>query len=341
MSMKSFMTCAVTVAALSTMAMGTLATASTARADALADLAKKAAAAGPILWYESSPTEEMKPLIKKFQERFPGVELQHVRDTGGNAMAARIIQETQGGGRTADVASNGPPILMQLAKRDMLTNVDWSALGVAKEMAPEPYAVSIAASAYVIIYNNKAVKEADAPKTFEALLDPRWKGRIGLWNRSESETSLSAVWGEEKTTAYIEKLKQQNPMLFPSSFPMVQSMASGELAVGWGAAHATLPTVRKGGPISLVIPNPIPVTTIYTFIPKGGKNPDGGKLLAAWLTTTEGALAYEGATGRGNLRVPETNYGKMAAGKEIAEIPLSRYDEYARIYEAYNALLAK
>lgn len=336
MSLMRSAACAVTVTA-----MAALAAAATARADSLEELARKAASAGPILWYESSPTEEMKPLIQKFQARFPGLELQHVRDTGGNAMAARIIQETQGGGRTADVASNGPPILMQLAKRDMLVDVDWAALGVAKEMAPAPYAVSIAASAYVLIYNNKAVPEAEAPKSFEALLEPRWKGRIGLWNRSESETSLAAVWGEEKTTDYIGKLKQQDPMLFPSSFPMVQSMASGELDVGWGAAHATLPTVRKGGPISLVFPDPLPVTTIYTFIPKGGRNPDGGKLFAAWLTTTEGALAYEAATGRGNLRVPETNYGKLAAGKTIAEIPLSRYDDYARIYEAYNALLAK
>lgn len=336
MSIKTLARVAATAAA-----MGVMAVSIGARAESLEDLHKQAIANGPILWYESSPTEHMEPLIKAFQEKFPGVELQHVRDTGGNASAARIIQETQGGGRTADVASNGPPILMQLANRDMLLNVEWKDLGVSEKMIAQPYALSTAASIYVIIYNNKAVKASEAPKTFEAMADPKWKGRTGLWNRSEPQSSLAAVWGEEKTTKLIDDLKANNPMLFPSAFPMVQSMASGELDLGWGAAHSTLPTIRKGGPISIVIPDPLPMTTIYTFLPKGGKNQAGGKLFASWLAGTDGAKTYEAATGRGNPLVPETQYGQMASGKTLAEIPLSRYDEYSRIYESYNARLAK
>lgn len=312
-----------------------------ASASPIDELAKKAAAAGPILWYESSPTEEMQPLIKAFEQRYPGVKLQHVRDTGGNAMAARVIQETQGGGRTADVGSNGPPILSQLARRGLLADVEWAGLGVDKKVIATPYALATAATAYVIIYNTQAVKQADAPGTFEALLDPRWKSRIGLWNRSEAQTSIAAVWGEAKTSEFIGKLKGQQPMLFASSFPMVQSLASGEIDIAWGAQHAVRPTLRKGGPVQFVVPDPLPVTTIYTFVTKAARNPEGAQLFAAWLTSPEGAKAYESATGRGNLLVDGTDYGTMAKGKTIAEIPLTRNDEYSRIYEAYNALLAK
>ena len=37
---------------------------------------------------------------------------------------------------------------------------------------------------YNFMYNTRMVSEEDAPKSYEDLLDPKWKGKIGMSNRS-------------------------------------------------------------------------------------------------------------------------------------------------------------
>ena len=40
------------------------------------------------------------------------------------------------------------------------------------------------------------MKEADAPKTWDDLLNPRWDGKIGIWVRGEGQGALAATWGD-------------------------------------------------------------------------------------------------------------------------------------------------
>ncbi len=60
--------------------------------DAMAKLAKDAAKVGDIIWYESSPEDQADKIVAAFEKRFPGLKIEHVRDTGGNSIGARIIQ---------------------------------------------------------------------------------------------------------------------------------------------------------------------------------------------------------------------------------------------------------
>ncbi len=77
---------------------------------------------------------------------------------------------------------------------------------MSEQLAPTPSGVVTTAVVYVIVYNTTLVKEADAPKTWDDLLNPRWDGKIGIWVRGEGQGSLAAIWGEDKVVDYVRKM---------------------------------------------------------------------------------------------------------------------------------------
>ena len=313
-----------------------MADASAARLDQLAATAAKA---GRIIWYESSPDDQAAKIVAAFEQRFPGVKLEHIRDTGGNSIGARIVQESQSGVRTGDIATTGSSIIQPLIQRDLLRKIDWAADGLDAEMAPTPYAVRTTAVVYVILYNSSLVSEAEAPKNWLDLLNPKWDGKIGIWVRGEGQGSLAAAWGDEKVIDYVKKMNARHPVVLKSTFPLAQQVAAGEIVVGFSLYHSAQPPIRRGAPIKVVVPDPVPTQTLYSIVPSQAGNPAGGELVALWLATPEGGKVYEDATDRGNPLLPNTRTHALLAGHTVAEHPPTEADKEAAIVERLNKLI--
>jgi ABC-type Fe3+ transport system substrate-binding protein len=102
-------------------------------------------------------------------------------------------------------------------------------------------------------------------------------------------------------------------------------------------------TVDKGAPVKILLPEPVGITSLYAFLPKFGKNPNAAKLFVSWLTTRNGALVLEKASGRGNLLVPETRLATLLAGKRLSwEDPLKvmdNSDQMNALGERYGKML--
>lgn len=328
---------AVGVLCLSAISLPASADVSAAKLDGLAAAAAKAG--GTIIWYESSPDDQAAKIISGFQKRFPGLKLDHVRDTGGNSIGARIVQESQSGVRTGDLATTGSSIVQPLIERNLLRKIDWAADGLDAKMAPSPYAVRTTAVVYVILYNSSLVTEAQAPKNWLDLLDPRWDGKIGIWVRGEGQGALAAAWGEDKVIDYVKKMNARHPVLLKSTFPLAQQVAAGEILVGFSLYHSAQPPIRRGAPIKIVVPEPVPTETLYSIVPVKAGNPAGGELLAVWLATPEGGKVYEDATDRGNPLLPNTKTHALLAGHTVAEFPAAQAGKEAAIVERLNKLI--
>ena len=90
-------------------------------------------------------------------------------------------------------------------------------------------------SYYCMAYNTDQVSAADVPKTFEDLLDPKWKGKMAWRIGSESGTplfitNLRTAWGEEKADEYLKKLAEQDIVNFGagSARTLVDRVIAGE-----------------------------------------------------------------------------------------------------------------
>jgi iron(III) transport system substrate-binding protein len=301
-------------------------------------LAREAAAeTGDLSWYESNPLNALERVIGAFN-RGAGARIRVRPESvpGGVGIVGRVANEAQAGGRTADLVSLGGSGVMRLKERNLLADAGWRALGFPESFVAEESLLT-AAALYCVVYNRNEVKPEEAPKTWEDLLLPRFRGRIGSWVRMAAFAELAFVWGEQRTTAFYERFLQQNPMLFRSTAPLSQQVAAGEVAVGLGIYHTALPAIRRGAPIEVVLLDPTPVSAIWTAVTSAARRPRAAKLLGAWLGSAEGARAYEDATARGHPLLPETETGRRVGRLTLSEWPMARKDEYARLYDAYNA----
>ena len=81
----------------------------------------------------------------------------------------------------------------------------------------------------VFAFNPRKVNRKDAPKSWDDLLQPKWKGEI-LFDESSLEEvmALLAAWGKEKTVNYFTKLSQQQLLIRVGRDTTTQMMMAGE-----------------------------------------------------------------------------------------------------------------
>jgi len=308
-----------------------------ARLDALAQAAR---GEPPPVWYETSPQEQLDRIARLYGERFPGLRLRPLRLIGGGELAARIVQEVQAGAPSADIGTSGLDQVWQLAERGMLIEEDWAALGVPAPLTLSRFAVTTASAIHGILYNTRLVPPDAVPQSWDDLLDRRWAGRVGNWSIATPLVMLAQRWGRERTERFVERLAAQQPYLYKSMFGLAQGIVSGEVTLGLVAYHSALPSIAAGAPVRMVMPDPIPVSSLASFVTRASRSPNASRLLLAWLASAEGAVAYEAVSGRGVHAAHATRTAAMIAGRQTAEYLPTDRDVVNPMRTQFNRLLA-
>jgi len=114
------------------------------------------------------------------------------------------------------------------------------------------------------IYNTELVAGSDVPKSWNDLLDPKWKGKIA----TAPVTIGGTAWMQydfmvkELGNDYLKKFAVQAPKLFPAYDPAVLSVARGETGIAIISALSEYSLrIRQGAPIApLLLPEGTPFT---------------------------------------------------------------------------------
>lgn len=270
---------------------------------------------GEVVWYESTPDARIPRLVKGFVKRYPWARVRHV-NLAGSILNGRVAQETEAGVASADVAMNDAA--PELAARNLLLDVDWKSIGIPDGMPRTKHAVATAATIYCIQYNTKLVSAEEAPKSFDDLLDPKWKGKVGYYGQPYFFSHLVTAWGSKKTDEYVEKFAAQNPKAYTDTESLTQFVAAGDVPVALTVYQTYLRGKEIGLPVEANLPDPATMTLLYTTIPKTAAHPNSAKLFINWLHSEEGQKAYMGVARRGNPLYPDSEYGKLVAGRKLA-----------------------
>ena len=162
-----------------------------------------------VMFWSSMRIEDSKMLTAGFEAKYPFVKVEIFR-AGGEQIVNRAIAEQVAGNATYDVVNAFA--LKVLQKRGMLQPY------AAPETAHYPagykdaqnYWVSLYSGYNVIGFNTKLVPRAEAPKNWEDLLNPRWKGKMAMDNEEYFwHAGMLRYWGQEKGNQYMEALSQQ------------------------------------------------------------------------------------------------------------------------------------
>jgi iron(III) transport system substrate-binding protein len=311
-----------------------------AQSKELGELAAAAAKKPPVIWSESSSDEQMKPVIDAFNKRYPDIKVQFIRNTGGNTLAARVVQESQAGTAPASLLTGDHQQFEILRQRGLVVERDWKPLGVDASLTPKPHLIATSAAIAVLVWNKNRVKEADIPRNYMDLVDPKWSGKVGSWVRAPNIVSLAKMEGEAKIREFTQKLVENKARMYDSTYQLAQEIGSGEIDVGLGLYHTSLIPMNQGAPIAWGATDPLGVATIFSAVVNKGANPEGGQVIAAWLGTAEGANAYEAGTGRGNPAVAGSRTSEVVKGRRISEFSIDETPTYIRLLAEFNKTLS-
>jgi iron(III) transport system substrate-binding protein len=155
-----------------------------------------------------------------------------------------------------------------------------------------------AGRARILIVNTKLVPDADQPGGIKDLLDPKWKGKIGIAKPLFGTTAthaacLFAAWGDEKAKEYYQALKANEVQVLSGNKQVATATGSGQIAFGLTDTDDAMGEVEAGSPVAIVYPDRKPDEVGTLFIPntlaiiKGAPHPDAARALADHLLTPE------------------------------------------------------
>src|SRR3972149_6353238 len=224
----------------------------TAQAGPLEDLVAGARKEGAIEFYGPSTLgpEGAKALGEAFNKKY-GLNIKLQFNPSGNM--------TRDTGKVIGLSASGQPpewdIMVvtdahhgSLWLRKLHKTFDYTQLGVAKErLEYDNGTVSVANQFALPTYNPKLMPAKDVPKKWEDLLDPKWKGKLGVINSTHHFARLAAgPWGEEKATDFVKKLAAQKPILSRAG-EMAQRLIIGEVLLSATLQDSQLQEAEQSG----------------------------------------------------------------------------------------------
>lgn len=258
-----------------------------------------------VVVYTSVDDVFARPVCEQFQ-RQTGIEVKLVPDTEetkSSGLLNRLIAEKAR--PQADVFWSGDPVRAAVLKTK----------GISTPFMPESpadtsgrfgdfagYWSSLSARARVLIVNTTLIPAADTPRSLQAFLDPKWKGRACLANPLFGTTSMHAAalfeaMGEAKAKEFFEGLRENGVKMLSSNGEVRRRVAAGEFAFGLTDTDDASVAMNEGKPVTMVYPDQDGAGTLIVpnaaALIANGPNPENGKRFIEYLLTAavEQALA--------------------------------------------------
>ena len=219
------------------------------RVQRLIDGAKKE---GPLSMYTSAQTDDIGALTAAFEKKY-GIKSTIWR-AGSEKVLQRAVTEARGNRHTVDIIETNGPELESMSREKILQAVKSPVLTQLMPQALRPHGewVGTRLNVFVQAWNTKLVKKEELPKTWDDLLHPRWKGRLGI--EAEDQDWLSGVCaeiGEARGVKLFKDIVAANGMSVRKGHTLLtQLVVSGEIPFALTVYNYKAEQLKdKGAPI--------------------------------------------------------------------------------------------
>ncbi len=243
-----------------------------------------------VLWYTTTNLETSKVLADVFQKKHPYINISFYRATVG-PLINRVLLEARSGKYDWDVLSGGGEMFSPVMERGLIAQYRSPETRMIDDdlVDKQGYWTAYTVGTFVLGFNKKLVRDQDVPKSYEALLDIKWKGqKIAIDTSAGILHALLPVWGKEKALSYFRQLAAQNPVVKESTSIIAQLLNAGEMPLAISLAHLYELNLRKGAPIDWLPLEPAVVRVIPMMLGAKARHPNAAKLLYDFLVGKEG-----------------------------------------------------
>jgi iron(III) transport system substrate-binding protein len=256
---------------------------------------------GKLIFWDSGSATEREYVFKKFRERYGFISTEFWRGRDVD-IRQKIITEAKAGVYNVDVAGAEIDIMSELRQAGVVKKYDWpnTRHWSPQHKDPEGYWIARNVLATVVAYNTDLVTAAEAPKTWDDLLSPKWRGSISMdKDGGEWVLMMWAAWGKEKTISYLKKLAQNNIVTGAGATQRTEMLGAGAHKIDLRLnLNRILDYQKKGAPLDWVRTNPILGKGTPIFIAEHAPHPNAAMLFSDWFTSLEGQQAYYDVSGK-------------------------------------------
>ena len=228
-----------------------------------------------------------------------------------------------------------------LIKGDAIVKFNWAKeFGLPNSLMQGEYGIKTHDSYLTMVtINTNLVKAADAPKSYDDLLKPKWKGKIAMPRSPSPWIYFSYAFGEKKAEQYLQALLKQQQVKTLPRYPDVRSrIIGGEYAIGIGTdAWAE---IRKGAPVKHPNINMVILAARGAYIVKDSKAPNIAKLWGYWVVSPAGQRTIHDVRGYSLISTESGEMYKYVQGKKVVDVPYDwRMKNEARLSKKFRSVL--
>ncbi len=236
-----------------------------------------------------------KKLADSFRVKYPFIKEVNQYRADAERRLERTLSEFRAGRHSFDVFQGSPPHLAALKAEGVLAAYESpQAADIDPRFKDEAgHWFDVYWYPVIIAYNTNLVSGADVPKSWEDLLQPKWKGKMTMPRDQIGwfKVMLKAM-GDEKGQAFMKALSKQNIRISKGVSDGVALLAAGEFHMAiTRAQHIEIFKHGKGAPVDWVKDlNPMAVHGSPIAIMKHSPNPNSARLFIDFLLSREAAV---------------------------------------------------
>lgn len=214
---------------------------------------------GSLTLYTSFAEKDLPPLLGAFEKRY-GIKVRVWRSASENVLQ-RTVTEARAGRHEVDAVHSSAIEMEALFREGILQPVAPPHGAPLLEGALRPHRGWIATylSFWVQAYNTNLVRKDELPRKYEDLLDPRWKGKLGIEARvPDWYSAVVTDMGEEKGIRFFRDLVAKNGISVRGGHTLLNNLVvAGDVPLALTMYQYIVEgATRKGAPVDWIVLEP-------------------------------------------------------------------------------------
>jgi iron(III) transport system substrate-binding protein len=303
-----------------------------ASTDGLLDAAKRE---GELVYYASMNLAEANSLIGAFEKRYPFIKVRLNR-MGSEKLLTRVLTEARAKKFFADVIQTVEFSMHVFQRSGILARYLAQADAFyPKEFKAEGFWTTVYYNAYVTGYNSRLVPAATLPRSYDDLLDRKWRGGLMMeGTKADWFAGMLQIMGQERGVQYMRALAKQQPSPREGHELLAQLVAAGEGLFDVNIPVASVERMKeRGAPIDWTALGPVPAIMVGAGLAAHAPHPNAAKLFLEFVLSRDGQKLMQ-TPGRHVARrdIPNDHSARL---KDLQIVPVNpalaeRLDEYAK-----------
>jgi iron(III) transport system substrate-binding protein len=250
---------------------------------------------GTVMIYTSIYPDIIEKVKPEMAKAFPNLDIQWFQG-GTEKVITKISGEVEANRVQADLLMVADPsYYLTLKEKNLLYKYDApNRKDVVLPKDEEGYWTPVRISNMIIAYNTKKISDADAPKSWQDLLDPKWKGKIGMPSPLLSGTAYvtAGALSDKYGWDYFSALKNNGLKVEEGNSALQNKLLTGEYDIVIILEENILKMAGKGEPVKVVYPEdgtiiiPSPIAIFNT-----SQNKEAAEAITNWWLSKEGQQA--------------------------------------------------